>query len=198
MDKQLGRKEALAWMNLWSSGNVPRPIAALWLRSNVTGLSNAFGGMRPITLQESCTKILDSAQFPIRWELGRSATAQQALVCLRAVEWVGTGARRQALVARQCSGSTDIANAFGTLLCQKVVETLDAAIFVVSLANDRSGSVDERDPWGPHQDVTRTGSHRDRLLFWPLGSLLQRRDTPHLACADDRTLWRGQANSTEL
>ena len=71
---------------------------------------NQKGRIRPITLQESGAKLVETRPYVEPWDhtrwVWRAANAQLALDCLRAVA-------RHEDSAEMCS--TNIANAFGTL-----------------------------------------------------------------------------------
>ena len=201
-----GLDTALAWVNLWTGGKVSSPVAALWQRSTVIGLPKPRGGIRPITLQESCTKLVEAALCqhwdkairralgPHQMGAGSAANAQLALECLRAVA-------RHEDTAEMCS--TDIANAFGTLHRERVLEALETdAPFLLPYfvsAWDEAGSVLwTRGPNGWHQHVTRRGVPQGSPLSAILFALafgtavregLHEHQTPNLAYADDLTVW---------
>ena len=122
-----GLDTAQAWVNLRTDRKVSSPVAALWQRSIFIGVPKPKDGMRPITLQENCFKLVEAALSqhwdkvirrvlgPHQMGAGSTANAQLALECLRAVA-------RHKDTAEMCS--TDIANAFGTLYRERVLGAL--------------------------------------------------------------------------
>ena len=118
-----GLSAVRAWVQMWMSGAIEGQAAALWQRAVVIALPKPAGGVRPICLQEAPIKLVELAivrlngtklqQAVGRAQLGAGMPggAQVALEMLRAA---ASAPETDEMV------STDIANAFGSLLREKV------------------------------------------------------------------------------